>query len=595
MSVRHGSTPLQHLHKTNYAPAARTLPQPGADDALKRVTGLLKSPQAAKQLAAGLRPFASKATAQDGIKKTSEKGSIPFSQTAFDKAFDLKAGGDPASLFMSYLEYVHKEEAPRNRLDRFYLVDHQDGTVQSQYDLSEKLGAGAFGVVYRAKPKSGAEPRVAKAISKSATGVNLMEIYAEIEVLRALDHPQVVRLTEYFEDRETLYIIMELVDGIELQELVTAAHDSGTGVITEKWVSAAMSQVVNAVSYCHSNRVIHRDLKMANVMVRHCKIDDAKKGKIPQHPIIVVVDFGFAEILATPEDRGKEGKGSPIFAAPELFKQNYGPKVDVWSMGVMTFVLLSGTFPFPATEMQELINLLLGPSQPNWNLLQHCSAQAVDVCKKMLTKDENRRVSAQLASEHPWFRTTSHAALPVSSYKHLAEFHRKDFFLRSVENVLATRISTGSANVEAVAETFLQLDANKDGVLTVDELKAGLEKMGILDADEIIATLDVSGDLVVSYTEFLAACVSRSSSELRRDLWEVFQIFDEDKDGALEVSELADFLSGDHELLGAQRMADGTSIDEVMNSLDRDHDGKVTWEEFSSYCLQKLGVNEQTV
>ena len=100
-------------------------------------------------------------------------------------------------------------------------MDKQEGTVQSQYDLSDKLGAGAYGIVYRAKPKSGADPRVAKAISKSATGVNLMEIYAEIEVLRALDHPEVCRLIEYFEDRETLYIILELVDGIELQELVT--------------------------------------------------------------------------------------------------------------------------------------------------------------------------------------------------------------------------------------------------------------------------------------------------------------------------------------------------------------------------------------
>jgi calcium-dependent protein kinase len=254
----------------------------------------------------------------------------------------------------------------------------------------------------------------------------------------------------------------------------------------------------------------------------------------------------------------------------------------------MTYVLLTGVFPFPATEMQELLNLLLGPSQPNWNLLQHCSPHAVDICKKMLTKDENHRVSAQQASVHPWFRTSSNAALPVSSYKHLAEFHRKDFFLRSVENVLATRISTGTSSVEAVADTFMQLDANKDGVLTVDELKTGMEKMGMLDADEIIATLDVSGDMVVSYTEFLAACVSRSSAELRRDLWEVFQIFDEDKDGSLEVTELADFLQGDHELLAAQRMADGTSLEEVMGALDIDKDGRVTWEEFSNYCIAKL-------
>ena len=109
---------------------------------------------------------------------------------------------------------------------------------------------------------------------------------------------------------------------------------------------------MNGLKYLHKQNVIHRDLKMANVMVRHCKLNDAKEGRIPQKPVVVVVDFGFAEILRD-QDRGKEGKGSPIFAAPELFKQNYGPKVDVWSMGVMTFVLLTGTFPFPATEMQE--------------------------------------------------------------------------------------------------------------------------------------------------------------------------------------------------------------------------------------------------
>jgi Ca2+-binding EF-hand superfamily protein len=114
--------------------------------------------------------------------------------------------------------------------------------------------------------------------------------------------------------------------------------------------------------------------------------------------------------------------------------------------------------------------------------------------------------------------------------------------------------------------------------------------MGIVNAEDIIANLDVSGDLVVSYTEFLAACVFRSSSQLRRELWEVFQIFDENHDGTISVRELTDILAGDHPV--ASRLADGTTPEEVMQELDTSGDGLISWEEFSNFCLTKLGVAE---
>ena len=195
---------------------------------------------------------------------------------------------------------------------------------------------------------------------------------SEINILRSLDHPNIVKIFEYFEDEKRYYIVQEHIQGGELFDEIIAK-----GKFNEKDAAVLMKQLLSCISYCHSHNIVHRDLKPENVLLEASKEFDQIK----------VIDFGTAQVFRKGEHL-KETIGTPYYIAPEVLNHNYGKECDIWSLGVMAYIILSGLPPFNGgTDAEIMSSIKTGKFSFAPKVWTGISQQAKDFIKSMLTFD----------------------------------------------------------------------------------------------------------------------------------------------------------------------------------------------------------------
>ena len=226
------------------------------------------------------------------------------------------------------------------------------------------------------------------------------ELQLEIDTLKALDHPHIIKLFEYFEDYNNIYIIMESAKGGELLDVINSNYKAGYR-LNEQWIGVVYEQVIGAISYVHARGIMHKDIKAENIML----LDD---GHSATHPHAVIIDLGLAEMFDKQKGRSTNIAGTPVTMAPEVWNQCFGPKCDVWSLGVVLFQLLSGKLPFIAKTCKKRDWLEVLSQPPNWKRLDHCSPGARTLCVDMLQYDEAKRPTAQECLAYPWFKEAPH-------------------------------------------------------------------------------------------------------------------------------------------------------------------------------------------
>jgi len=261
-------------------------------------------------------------------------------------------------------------------------------TIGDFYQISEELGRGHFSVVKKGKQKLDGRDYAVKIIKKSALRPNLIE--REISIMKSLKHPNIIPLIDLFEDNTFLYIVLELIHGGELFERIVEHGNFG-----EQDAANILRQILSAVAYLHKNDIAHRDLKPENVLV--CGPDNNLQ--------IVVADFGLSRILNEEENtKYLTYCGSPEYVAPEIIEmQPYSKAVDLWAVGVMSYVLLTGFMPFYSKSPKELFNQIKGVKY-NWEDCPDVGHHAKDFVSKLLVKDPKARFSAEQALEHPWLQ-----------------------------------------------------------------------------------------------------------------------------------------------------------------------------------------------
>jgi len=204
--------------------------------------------------------------------------------------------------------------------------------------------------------------------------------------LHKLDHPNIVNYHETYDDSKQLYLVMEFVEGRELLEIFT---EDSRGKLGEKEVAGYMEQLLKALNHCHANGVVHRDVKPANIMITN-------SGSLR------LLDFGLSKIQESKSLKTRAG--TPLFMAPEVLAGKYGAEADIWSVGVMLYVLVSGHYPFEATRAAELWPLI---KEGRWSFNQSAFDKVSPMCKdlieKLLVVDVKKRLTGQRALEHPWF------------------------------------------------------------------------------------------------------------------------------------------------------------------------------------------------
>lgn len=252
------------------------------------------------------------------------------------------------------------------------------------------LGQGEFGTVYRASNKRNPKTKIAiKALDKrSLPPKEVEELYIEVEAMQKLDHENIVRLIETYDDDQFMYLCMEKCTGGDLtqQKFLT---NRVLGKLDEPKVASVLLQLLKALSHIHSQNVIHRDIKPENIM-----FDRKVGGKVK------LIDFGLA---CHADKNDNQQVGTPYFIAPEIIKENYGKECDIWSLGIVVYQMVTGTLPFKGNNKKELFKAI------RWQDVyypEYLSDNLIDLLSSMLVKNPKQRITAQEAINHPWFTET---------------------------------------------------------------------------------------------------------------------------------------------------------------------------------------------
>jgi calcium-dependent protein kinase len=443
------------------------------------------------------------------------------------------------------------------------------GKLEDEYEVAaSQLGEGSFGSVFRAKCKTTHVDRAVKAIEKRAVK-NPIRFEREISIAKQLDHPNVVRLYETFRDATKIYLVMELCTGGELFDRIVDEAPTG---FDEEHAAKYIRQILAALCYLHAQSFAHRDVKPENFLLYDKKPEAALK----------IIDFGLACHFEPGKPMATKA-GTAYYVAPEVLKGSYDEKCDVWSAGVISFILLCGFPPFSGDTDPEILRKVKEGSfefkSPEWDPI---SQGAKNLVTQMLTPDPALRPSADLllnTNTNNWlkFKGTPEA-VPIKPdfLKRLKSFNCHSKLKKVALTVVAQNMKDD--DIETLQSTFRSLDKNGDGTLSPEEIREGMTKQGLQvpqALEDLLKSVDCNGSGTLEYTEFLAASLDKKLYMQRDVCWNAFRTFDLDGDGKITRDELSKVLNGNSiKTLGKGK------IERLIAEVDRDGDGAVDFEEF---------------
>ncbi|KAH9651742.1 calcium-dependent protein kinase 9 [Citrus sinensis] len=374
--------------------------------------------------------------------------------------------------------------------------------VQLHYTIGREVGRGEFGITYLCTENSTGLEFACKSIPKRklVKDVEKDDVRREIEIMRHLSgQPNIVQFKAAYEDDQFVHIVMELCAGGELFDRIVAR-----GHYSERAAASVFRVIMNVVNVCHSKGVMHRDLKPENFLFT--------TGD--ENAVVKATDFGLSAFI----EEGKayrEIVGSPYYIAPEVLSQSYGKEADIWSAGVILYILLCGVPPFWAETDQGVAQAILkGEINFQRDPFPSISSSAIELVRRMLTQDPKRRIT--------------------------------------------------------VAQVL------------------GLAKLGSMltefDVKQYMQAADIDGNGTIDYIEFITATMQRHKLQRFENLYKAFQYFDKDNNGYITVDELGkafkDYGMGDDATIA--------TIKEIMSEVDRDKDGRISYDEFRS--MMKCGT-----
>ncbi|KAL2532407.1 Calcium-dependent protein kinase 16 [Abeliophyllum distichum] len=445
-----------------------------------------------------------------------------------------------------------------------------DKDFDNRYTIGKLLGHGQFGYTYVAIDKSNGDRVAVKKIEKNkmVLPIAVEDVKREVKILKALaGHENVVQFHNSFEDDSYVYIVMELCEGGELLDRILSKKDSR---YTEKDAAIIVRQMLKVAAECHLHGLVHRDMKPENFLFKSPKEDSPLKA----------TDFGLSDFIR-PGKKFQDIVGSAYYVAPEVLKRKSGPESDVWSIGVITYILLCGRRPFwDKTEDGIFKEVLRNKPDFRRKPWPSISNAAKDFVKKLLVKDPRARLTAAQALSHPWVREGGEASeipLDISVLNNMRKFVKysrlKQFALRALASTL------DEEELADLRDQFDAIDVDKNGSISLEEMRQALAKdlpwkMKDSRVLEILQAIDSNTDGLVDFSEFVAATLHvHQLEEHNSEKWQqrsraAFEKFDVDRDGFITTEELKM-----HTCLRG-------SIDPLLEEADIDKDGKISLSEF---------------
>jgi len=463
------------------------------------------------------------------------------------------------------------------------LIIQEKGNPSKKYKPIQLIGSGSFGSVYEAKNTIFQNTVALKVIKKDPNNeLDEQEIRNEIDILKKLSHPNIVKIYEFYISNSHYYIVTEFCKDGELFSYIKNKY-------SENQLAVLFYQVFSGLWYLHDHKILHRDIKLENIMISKKEKDNVTGEELFWAKII---DFGTAKIFEK-NKKERDVVGSSYYIAPEVLKQNYNEKCDTWSVGVILYMMLVGRAPFDGKDDEEIICKInsgeYNSKEPR--LLKH-SPEVRDLVKKLLQKDTNKRYSAQEALNHPWFQKFGGRSL-FSNFKreeiepYINNLFNYSFNSKIQQLVIAFLVHNLPNNDSSINILKLFRYFNKSGncKLTKEELMNGLydyRDKNEVDkvVDHLFTLLDGDNNGYIEFDEFLRACIDKKIILTTTYLKYAFKFLDKEKTGTLNTQKIIKaFVLNPNKLLEAV-------FNNTLNSVDHDGDGIINFEEFKELMLK---------
>ena len=510
-----------------------------------------------------------------------------------------------------------------------FIVQREGSKVYDVYEKLQFLGEGSFGSVYKVKRKNSGQREIIRAlkeISKEKMCLNeenSEEIRNEISVLKSLDHPNIMKIYEFYEDKENMYLITEFCGGD------AANIQDKYGVLPEFLVKYIMYQVFMAVAFFHANKIVHTDIKRENIAffyrdekkdkkevedflkkffedkeiteelcdasgLENLSEDALKVAKELSNFDVKILDFGSAK----KRNRNKLSgiTGTVYYCSPEIVNDKYDFECDEWACGVMMYILLVNEPPFQGESEEEIFSKIL-KEEPNLDInpLKDISDNCKDLIKKLLEKDAKKRIKAREALKHPFFTSGINIGnLFKGKYKENTEI-LKTLYKRKTQEIQDKKGSKFKDMVIAyITLHFSEKEEEKKARKIFMEMAGGdnhflirkdtfVHRMGTIykneskeKIEELFDNIDEKKSGNIEYEELVRALSDRNQLLNDKNLREAFDFFDKDKSGSISWNEIAEIIEPDGSI-PKQIMKD------FMNEIgQKDENKEITFEEFKS-------------
>ncbi len=440
------------------------------------------------------------------------------------------------------LSKTNSKSREKNPMESLYflkdsvLIGKGSGNPVDKYKIEELIGKGEFSLVYKATLKSNGDLRAFKVIKKDERNFHKSkELLKEIELLEETDNPYIVKMYEFYDCPRAICLINEYLNGGSVLDKIKKEKK-----LNEFNTAIILFQILSALSFCHSQKIIHRNLTLANILIDnqkdhfiHCKI----------------IDFSTSAKMVKGVEL-EDSKSNLKYMAPEVLQGKYNETRDIWSCGVIMYTLLTGNFPFDGKDILK-IKAEIEIGKINYDILKDFSKECIDLLKELLNKDP-KRISAQKAVDHIWFKKLNiKERLTFISYdkiknvlERIMKFKPTKILQKLVLAYLVRNLN--HEKVDEASNLYCQIDYNNDGKVEEKEfithLKELIEKTGE-NADEkylktVFDNIDIDKSGTVEYSEFIAAAVDKELVLNDNNLKEGFNFFDKNKNGLINLEDL---------------------------------------------------------
>ena len=514
----------------------------------------------------------------------------------------------------SYFINETDTSAPQSILDikvnaRNFIIERKNTKVFDMYEKIQKLGEGAYGSVYKVKRKNSSNEivRALKEISKETIcdSENVEEIRNEIEVLKNLDHPNIMKIFEFFEDDDYMYLINEFCGGGDIAGLMDKF-----GVFPEFLLKYVMFQVFLAISFLHSNKVVHGDIKRENIAYVYTN-KEKDKGEIEeffknffadkdiQYELaeasglenlsekalsiareltyfdMKILDFGSAKM----KKKGKQYEqlsgitGTVYYCSPEVVKDKYDFDCDEWACGIMMYILLTGYPPFEGNDEDEIFENIL-KKEANFDVpeLKNITENCIDLMRRLLEKNVKKRIKADEALKHPFFKNGINIGnLLRGKYKENAAILQKLLKRKTFELNDKKRSKFRDVVIAYIALNFSDQNVEKEARQIFMDMAEG-DKHFLIKKSTFVSRM---GQI----------CKDLNKKEIEN----LFNTIDENETGNIEYEELIRALTDKEKLLSDK------NLKEAFDFFDKDHNGSISWNEIAVVVYPEGKIPKNTI